>query len=100
MRDGRIITAHLLEDGRRVLPLCATMLLLRPALFTLWLLTALAAAITCGGSDAATPSPTTAQPTSTRTPEQTTAATPSATVSATPEPTPPPTPPPTPHRHT
>jgi hypothetical protein len=72
------------------------MLLVRPALFTLWLLTALAAAITCGGSDAATPSPTTAQPTSTRTPEQTTAATPSATVSATPEPTPEPTPPPAP----
>jgi Peptidase family M23 len=78
--------------ARRHFPVCDTIVAVRPAFLTLWLLTVLTAAVACGGSDAAAPSPTAAPPTATATP----APPPTATPAPTPEPTPPPTPAPPP----
>src|SRR5438445_13163592 len=72
--------------------MCDTIVSVRPALLTLWLLIVLAAVVACGGSDAAAPSLTMIPATATYSPDPT----PTASTSPTPEPTPEPTPAPAP----
>ena len=80
-----------MNQARRPFSVCDNMVSVRPALLALCLLTVLAVAVACGGSDAAAPSPTTVPPTSNATPQP-----PTATPAPTPEPTPAPTPAPPP----